>query len=130
MFGKTKLCSGKLNYVREKFISSSVKLVCLSTYQLFVTKVFRSTFFTSQFGPPALVGTGPIRSSSLVIILSYYPFFSKMALRIFMIFCIKLQVHKGTKVTKPDFWKKIRGSRYWGKGGQKWGFSGFSQKRL
>ena len=27
----------------------------------------------------------------------------------FLIFCIKLGQHKGTKVTEPDFWKKIFG---------------------
>ena len=40
---------------------------------------------------------------------------SKTALRIFLIFCMKLVHHKGTKVTEPDFWKKILGGRKWGK---------------
>ena len=33
----------------------------------------------------------------------------------FLIFCMKLVHHKGTKVTEPDFWKKILGGHKWGK---------------
>ena len=33
----------------------------------------------------------------------------------FLIFCMKLEHHKGTKVTEPDFWKKILGGHKWGK---------------
>ena len=33
----------------------------------------------------------------------------------FLIFCMKLEYHKGTKVTEPDFWKKILGGHKWGK---------------
>ena len=33
--------------------------------------------------------------------------FSETALRIFLIFCIKLGDYKGRKVTEPNFWKKI-----------------------
>ena len=40
---------------------------------------------------------------------------SETALRIFLIFCMKLVHHKGTKVIEPDFWKKILGSHKWGK---------------
>ena len=40
---------------------------------------------------------------------------SETALRIFLIFCLKLVHHKGTKVTEPDFWKKILGGHKWGK---------------
>ena len=29
-------------------------------------------------------------------------------------FCMKLVHHKGTKVTEPDFWKKILGGHKWG----------------
>ena len=32
--------------------------------------------------------------------------FSEMALRIFLIFCMKLGDYKGRNVTEPDFWKK------------------------
>ena len=32
--------------------------------------------------------------------------FSKAALRIFLIFCIKVGDYKGKKVTEPEFWKK------------------------
>ena len=40
---------------------------------------------------------------------------SETALGIFLKFCMKLGHHKGTKVTEPDFWKKI-----WGRGLQIW----------
>ena len=33
--------------------------------------------------------------------------FSETALRIFLIFCMKLGDYKGRKVTEPDFWKKF-----------------------
>ena len=33
--------------------------------------------------------------------------FSETAVRIFLIFCIKLGNYKGRKVTEPDFWKKF-----------------------
>ena len=33
--------------------------------------------------------------------------FSETALRIFLIFCMKLGDYKGRKVTQPDFWKKF-----------------------
>ena len=33
--------------------------------------------------------------------------FSETALRIFLIFCMKLRAYKGRKVTEPDFWKKF-----------------------
>ena len=39
----------------------------------------------------------------------------------FLIFCIKLEHHKGTKVTEPDFWKKIFG----GTNGRKPPFLGY-----
>ena len=32
--------------------------------------------------------------------------FSEMALRIFLMFCMKFGDYKGRKVTEPDFWKK------------------------
>ena len=68
---------------------------------------------TIDFGPPTLVGTGPIRSSSLVIIsYYYYPFFSKTALTIFLKLCTILDIDKRKKVTKPDFPKKFRFINY------------------
>ena len=38
--------------------------------------------------------------------------FSKTALRIFLIFCMKLGDYKSRKVTEPDFWKKFLIWRY------------------
>ena len=57
---------------------------------------------------------GPIRSVLLVIIgwLVGNAVFSETALRIFLIFCIKLGDCKSRKVTKPDFWKKFLIWRY------------------
>ena len=48
---------------------------------------------------------GPIRSVWLVIIgwLVGNAVFSETALRIFLIFCMKLGDYKGRKVTEPDF---------------------------
>ena len=42
--------------------------------------------------------------------------FSKTALRVFLIFCMKLGDYKGRKVTEPDFWKKFLIWRYSRKG--------------
>ena len=69
---------------------------------------------------------GPIRSVSLVIIGSLAGWlvswlvgwlvgnavFSETALRIFLIFCVKLGDYKGRKVTEPNFWKKFLIWRY------------------
>ena len=38
--------------------------------------------------------------------------FSEMALRIFLIFCVKLGNYKGRKATEPDIWKKFLIWRY------------------
>ena len=61
---------------------------------------------------------GPIRSVLLVIIgwLVGNAVFSETALRIFLIFCMKLGDYKGRKVTEPDFWKKFLIWRYSRKG--------------
>ena len=42
--------------------------------------------------------------------------FSETALKIFLIFCMKLGDYKGRKVTEPDFWKKFLIWRYSRKG--------------
>ena len=45
---------------------------------------------------------------------------SETAHYFFLVFCMKLGHHKGTKVTEPDFWKKILGftngekNHFWG----------------
>ena len=44
--------------------------------------------------------------------------FSETALRIFLIFCMKLGDYKGRKVTEPGFWKKFLIWRYSRKGFQ------------
>ena len=41
--------------------------------------------------------------------------FSETARRVFLIFCMKLGIYKGRKVTQPDFWKKFLIWRYWRK---------------
>ena len=40
-------------------------------------------------------------------LVGWYAVFSEMALRIFLIFCMKIGDYEGRKVTEPDFWKKI-----------------------
>ena len=67
------------------------------------------------FGPPTVVGTGPIRSPSLlllVIIVLSYPFFSKTALTISMKLGRMLDIDKLRKVTKPVCPKKFRFINY------------------
>ena len=61
---------------------------------------------------------GPIKSVLLVIIgwLVGNAVFSETALKIFLIFCMKLGDYKGRKATQPDFWKKFLISRYSRKG--------------
>ena len=51
---------------------------------------------------------GPIKSVLLVIIgwLVANAVFLEKAIRIFLIFCLKLGDYKGRKVTEPDFGKK------------------------
>ena len=61
---------------------------------------------------------------------SSVPFSQKTALRIFLIFCMKLDINKGKKVTKPDFEKKNWFIHKVRKFGQNDGFSTFSQKWL
>ena len=57
---------------------------------------------------------GPIKSVLLVIIgwLVGNAVFSETALKIFLIFCIKLGDYKVRKVTEPDFWKNFLIWRY------------------
>ena len=45
----------------------------------------------------------------------------RTALRIFLIFCMKLGHYKGTKVTEPDFWKKNLGGSQMGENPHFWG---------
>ena len=61
---------------------------------------------------------GPIKSMLLVIIgwLVGNAVFSQTAVRIFLIFCMKLGDYKGKKDTEPDFWKKFLIWRYSRKG--------------
>ena len=61
---------------------------------------------------------GPIKSVLLVIIgwLAGNAVFSETAVRIFIIFCMKLGDYKGRKVTQPDFRKKFMIWRYSRKG--------------
>ena len=77
-------------------------------------------FISKKFFGPA--SPGPIKSVLLVIIgwlvgwLVGNAVFSETALRIFLIFCMKLGDYKGRKVTEPDFWKKFLIWRYSRKG--------------
>ena len=59
--------------------------------------------------------------------------FSETAVRVFLIFCMRLGDYKGRKFTEPDFWKKILIWRYSRKSRQispKSDTDIFSQKRL
>ena len=61
---------------------------------------------------------GPLRSVLLVIIewLVGNAVFSERALKIVLIFCMKLTDYIGRNVTEPDFWKKFLIWRYLQKG--------------
>ena len=67
-----------------------------------------TAFFIGSLSSLALLDRrqpGPIKSVLLVIIgwLVGNAVFSETALRIFLIFCVKLGDYKGRKVTEPDF---------------------------
>ena len=95
--GKTspRLFSGKLNLSRSLDQQSKVLYSLLDRHQ-----------------------RGLIRSVLVVIIgwLVGNAVFSEIALRIFLIFCMKLGNYKGRKLTEPDFSKKILVWRYSRKG--------------
>ena len=61
---------------------------------------------------------GPIRYKIVVVgnWLVGNAVFSETALRMFLIFCMKLGYYKGRKVTEPNFWKKLLIWRYSWKG--------------
>ena len=69
-------------------------------------------------------GTASARSYEIVVVGNNWlvgwlvgnAIFSETALRIFLIFCMKLGDYKGRKVTEPDFWKKFLIWRYSWKG--------------
>ena len=83
---------------------------CCHCYHFLGSNIcFRSPFWT----PGSLEG-------SLVIALVRWSVslpldISETVCWFFLIFCMKLGHHKGTKATEPDFWKKIVGGRKWGK---------------
>ena len=75
------------------------------------------SFWTHIFGPAS------VRSYKISVVGNNYwlvgnAVFSETALRIFLIFCMKLGDYKGRKVTEPDFWKKFLIWRYLQKGHQ------------
>ena len=70
------------------------------------------------FGPASARSCeiGVIGDNWLVAWLVVNTVFSEAALRIFLIFCLKLGDYKGRKVTEPDFPKKFLIWRYSRKG--------------
>ena len=75
------------------------------------------SFWTHIFGPAS------VRSYKISVVGNNYwlvgnAVFSETALRIFLIFCMKLGDYKGRKVTEPGFWKKFLIWRYLQKGHQ------------
>ena len=85
-------------------------------------------------GPPTLVGAGPIRSPPLFIIILFRvdrdPFFSKMALTIFLKLGMVVNIDANKKVTKPDYPKNFCIIQEVPKCGQNYSFLTFSQKWL
>ena len=59
---------------------------------------------------------------------NFFVYFSKLAYQIYLIFCMKLGVHKCSKVTEPDFSGKILISSKMEKSGPKIGFLDFCAK--
>ena len=86
------------------FLSSS----CSQTFNLVV--LFKTVFIGPASARSYKIGV--IGNNWLVGWLVGNAVFSEMALRIFLIFCMKLRDYKGRKVTEPDFWKKCLIWRY------------------
>ena len=94
--------------------SSQVSHLESDIVSTFVSLPSRSPYWTSasQHYKIAVVGS----NCWLVGWLVGNKVFSETALRIFLIFCMKLGDYKGRKVTEADFWKKILIWRYSPKG--------------
>ena len=103
-----------------------ILLIFVSDWECFFTKFKKLSVMPPHFLFLDRRQRGPIRSVLLVIIGSLVDrlvgwlvgnvVFSETALRIFLIFCMKLGDYKCRKVTEPDFWKKFLIWRYLRKG--------------
>ena len=79
----------------------------LKTYVSFVKMKTIQNF--SWFRKSTFFGPASARSYKIGVVgwLVGNAVFSKTALSIFLIFCMKLGDYKGRRVTEPDFWKTI-----------------------
>ena len=71
------------------------------------------------FGPPVRRTESPINSCPSVRPYISNTFFSELVHLIFLILCMKLEIHKCEKVTKPDFLGKFSFAQIWAKRAQK-----------
>ena len=95
-------------------ISISLDLLCNLLQLLLSTSTANSTIFFIFFS--TFIGPASARSYTIVVVGNWLVGNSETALRIFLIFYMKLGDYKGRKVTEPDFWKKNLIWRYSQKG--------------
>ena len=88
----------------KSVFTTTIHLQCLQTY--FGPRVYQRGSYVITHVCSSVVRWS-VRGSSLNI--------ADTALRIFLIFCMKLVHHKGTKVTESDFCKEILVGHKWGK---------------
>ena len=86
------------------------------------------SFILIIIGPPTLVGAGPIRSPSFILIIITYPFFSETALTIFMKLCMMLDNDKRKKSDEAGLSIKNLDHPKSPKIGSKWQFLNFFSK--
>ena len=108
----------------SKFSLKSVSQCPMYTFSCFASDVQVSNFWTPGL-PDGVHSNRPCPSVSP----SVFKYLGDCSLVFFLIFCMKLGHHKGTKVTEPDFWKKSWGVANWGNPpflGHFWGFLSIS----
>ena len=93
-------------------LNSKTKLVPFSCFfASFLDKIQFVKYYSYNHYYLSLFGPALARSYKIGVVVNNWlvgnSVFSETALRIFLIFYIKLGDYKGTKVTKPDFWKKF-----------------------
>ena len=82
-------------------ISISLDLLCNLLQLLLSTSTANSTIFFIFFS--TFIGPASARSYTIVVVGNWLVGNSETALRIFLIFYMKLGDYKGRKVTEPDF---------------------------
>ena len=99
---------------------------CLAKYPPSLS-AYCCTKDSTDFWTPVRRTESPINSCLSVRPYVSNAFFSELVHLIFLIFCMKLVIHKCKKVTEPDFSGKFSFAQIWAKRAQKWTFFTFSQ---